>query len=289
MAAKSADFGMLGYSYLFASRDNPMEESLETQGTMEMPEAYAKLYELDKDKKRDLPYWKRPLLLEVCSKSIKNSSQFKVTLGFVDHLFSFCESRKAFTNYRRTLFIENMKPSLCSLAIFDAIITKYVHSLQNNLIAKNSSNTSLVETQVGRAQKDIQLKQHNHRTYSRIGKEMTIPHESAIHSKPWAPLAAFDLLQSCLKGFKEKSGLLSTQLSYELSVQANESEAKRLDYQTRYCTIALEKPSNGKFYIALMTHFFKILFVAGSKLATTVVCFKVGHLTTLLRFLIHMK
>lgn len=151
MTKKDAYFCILGYSCLFTIRGNLIDKKLETQGTRKMTGACAKLYMLDNDKDREVPYWKRALFLDMCSECMKNRPQSKITADCVVQLFSFCESRIYFKNICHTSFIENSATSLQSMPIFDTFRTKVVDFLQKILYARNSENTKLGEVQVSRA------------------------------------------------------------------------------------------------------------------------------------------
>lgn len=138
-----------------------------------MTEACAKLYELGPNKNRDDSNCGRAFH-DVRSKNIEKSPPSQISAVCIDHLFSFSESQRSVTKYCCRSFIENSKTSLHFLTTFEAIITKEVHYLPNNLHARNSNIKNIVEIQISRAQQNLQLQKHSHKTYFCFGKAINI-------------------------------------------------------------------------------------------------------------------
>lgn len=98
--------------------------------------------------------------------------------------------------------------------------------------------------------------------------------------------AAINLHISCTGLIKSRTNLTIKQLRTKLSIRTNCSEIERLDNPNHFCTFAFRMPSNGRFYIALTSHFLNIMFVTGSGAFMTAIYFKAEYWTVHLKDLI---
>lgn len=121
----------------------------------------------------------------MCSDTIGAFSQVSSEKRFVDTPFLFQEWRKAFKTFFGAFFMEKWNSGLCFLAMFDAVTTKAIESIEL-IFQELKEDMGCIE------ERDFNLQEYAPaprgratKSYSRTGKSAFLPHKIAIFIKSY--------------------------------------------------------------------------------------------------------